>query len=427
MIFEKIRYLFAQQEKRKIFNNFISLTVLQLSNYLIPLIVIPYLARVLGPEKFGLTAFAQAFIFYFILVTDFGFNLSATREISINRDSGEKISSIFSAVMIIKTILLLISFIVLLIIVLSFKQFSVDKSLYFITFLAVVGSVLFPQWFYQGIEKMKFITLITVGTRTIFTILIFSFVKKTNDYLLYAFLNSAGFLISGLVGFIVAFSFFKVKFILLNYSELKFHFIEGWHIFLSTISISLYTTSNSVLLGLFTNYTIVGYYTAAEKLFKVFQFIGMPFYQAIFPHFSKLYIENKTKAIESFNKTLKFTLLFSTVLSVIIYFIAHPLILLIFGVNFKNSVFVFSILAFILVPSLGNYMLGIQGMINFGFKEILSKIIILFGILHILIVSLGIYLIGIIAVPLVWLLTETSIFFYEYYFLRKRNFIFWLK
>jgi PST family polysaccharide transporter len=274
---------------------------------------------------------------------------------------------------------------------------------------------------------MKFITLITVGTRAIFTISIFLFVKKMDDYLLYASLNAAGFLISGLIGFIVSFSFFKVKFILLNYSELKVHFVEGWHIFLSTISISLYTTSNSVLLGLITNYTNVGYYTAAEKLFKVFQFIGMPFYQAIFPHFSKLYIENKPKAIESFNKTFRFTLVFATVLSVIIYFMAHPLILLIFGVNFNNSVFIFSILAFILVPGLGNYMLGIQGMINFGYKEILSKIIIIFGVLHILIVSLGIYLLGIIAIPFIWFMTETSIFLYEYYFLKKRNFIFWLK
>ncbi|MFA4923282.1 MAG: flippase [Ignavibacteriaceae bacterium] len=423
MIFDKIKSQLVQKEKKNILNNFFSLTVLQLSNYIIPLLVLPYLARVLGPEKFGLTAFAQAFVFYFILITDFGFNLSATREISINRDSKENISRIFSAVVIIKTFLLLISFIMLLLLIYFVPIFSTDRTLYLLTFLSVIGSVLFPQWFYQGIEKMKFITIITVGTRVIFTVFILLFVKKTSDYLLYSFLNSAGFLISGLIGFIVSFSLFKVKFRSLLFSEIRFHFLQGWHIFLSTISISLYTTSNSVLLGFFTNYSIVGYYTAAEKLFKVFQFMGMPFFQAIFPYFSKLYNENKIRAIDSFNKIFYFTMLFSSILSLVLFFLSHPLIIFIFGSKFENSVFIFSILSFILIPGLGNYMLGIQGMINFGFKEVLSKIIISFGFLHIALVSVAIILWGIKAVPFVWLMTESFIFMYEYYFLKKRNFL----
>jgi len=424
MIFDKIKSQLAQKEKKNIINNFFSLTALQLSNYIIPLLVLPYLARVLGPEKFGLTAFAQAFVFYFILITDFGFNLSATREISINRDSKENISKIFSAVMIIKTFLLLVSFIILMLLVYFVNKFSTDWNLYLLTFLSVIGSVLFPQWFYQGIEKMKFITIITIGTRVIFTVFILLFVKKTSDYLLYSFLNSAGFLISGLIGFIVSFSLFKVKFRFLLFSEIRFHFSQGWHIFLSTISISLYTTSNSVLLGFFTNYSIVGYYTVAEKLFKVFQFMGMPFFQAFFPHFSKLYHENKTRAIDSFNKIFKLTILFSSILALMLFFLASPLLILVFGCKYENSVYVFSMLSFILIPGLGNYMLGIQGMINFGYQEALSKIIIIFGLFHIVLVSLAIILWGINAVPFVWFMTEGLIFMSEYYYLKKRNFIY---
>lgn len=424
MIFNKIKYHYENREKKVVVNNFISLGVLQASNYLIPLLVLPYLVRVLGPEKFGLTAFAQAVVFYFTLITDFGFNLSATKEISIYRDVPGKISEIFSAVVIIKVLLLFLSFIGLLLLIIFYNKFAEEKILYLYTFLTVIGAVLFPQWLYQGIERMKFVTFITVGTRMIFTILIFILVKKSSDYLIYALLNSLGFLVSGLIGFFLSITFLKVKFKLQSFTKIRYYFFDAWHIFLSTISISLYTTSNSVVLGLFTNYTIVGYYTAAEKLFKVFQFMGMPFFQAVFPYFSKLYTENKPLALRHFNKIFKYVLVVSFLSSLLLLFIGRYLVIILYGNQFTNSIIVFSILSLILLPSWGNYLLGIQGMINFGYKDLLSKIIIYFGLFHIILVLIGTYFWGIILIPFIWMLTESLIFLYEYIFLRKRNFLF---
>ena len=130
--------------KKRLLENFFSLSLLQAANYILPLITIPYLVRVLGPEKFGLVSFAQAFIQYFVFLTDYGFNLSAVRKVSIYREDAKKISQIFSSVFVIKFLLCILSFSILASLVFSVDKFRSDWELYFVTFGMVVGNLLLP-------------------------------------------------------------------------------------------------------------------------------------------------------------------------------------------------------------------------------------------------------------------------------------------
>ena len=312
-------------EKRQLFLNFFSLLSLQGTNYILPLITFPYLIQVLGVEYFGLLAFATAMIMYFNVITDYGFNLSATREISVHRDNPEKIIEIFSAVMTIKVVLMIVSFIVLTLIVFSFEKFSSDWEIYFLTFGTVIGQVLFPVWFFQGMERMKYISYLNIFSKILFTAAIFMFVKEQSDYYLVPLFTSVGFIVAGIWSQVLIYREFNVRFKLQSTSVLKEYLIDGWHIFVSRVYVNIYTTTNLILLGLFTNNTVVGYYAIAEKIVVAIGGVFQPANQAIYPYLARKYKEN-------------FELFINFVKKIALVFLAISFAFFIFAEYFKDTI-----------------------------------------------------------------------------------------
>lgn len=123
--------------------NLVSMYLMHGSNFIFPLITLPYLVRVLGPDKYGLLTFVQGFIQYFLIITDYGFNLSATRQIAINRGDNTKVSKIFCATIFLKLVFMLTSFILLSTIIITIPKFRHDGFIYLLAFLSVLGSVFF--------------------------------------------------------------------------------------------------------------------------------------------------------------------------------------------------------------------------------------------------------------------------------------------
>jgi PST family polysaccharide transporter len=417
-IIDKIK---NKEEYKRLFSNFISLSVLQAANYLLPLITLPYLVRVLGPEKYGLVSFAQAFVTYFMILTDYGFNLSATREISINRDNKKKVSEIFSSVMTIKAGLLIVSFMLMSIIVFSFGKFSRDWPIYYLTFGMVLGQVLFPVWFFQGMERMKYITVLNVTAKLIFTVAIFVFVHHMEDFLYVPLLNTLGYIIAGILSLWLIFRDFNIRFNLPSLSDIKHHLKEGWYIFLSQIQISLFSNTNTVILGLFTNNVAVGYYTMAEKLMRALAMMQVPIVGSLFPHISELMIKNKNNVIKELKKIILYGSIIYIVILFLIFIFSKNIILILFGDKAKESILLFKIMCVIPLTIFLNNIFGTQILLNINKEKEFFKVLFVGGVLSVLLCILLSYFYGALGTAISMLIVEIYImlgmFFYGREFL----------
>jgi PST family polysaccharide transporter len=177
------RILSLSQDNKRLLTNFVSLFSLQATNFILPLIIFPYLIRVLGIEKFGLVSLAQASITYLMVFTDYGFNLSATRDTAIHKNDKKKLKSIMDAVFTTKFILSFIGFMVLIVVTGLIPAFRDEWWLFVLSFTMVIGYVLQPVWFFQGMEQMTYIAYLNLFTKLLFTGMVFIFIRSPSDYI----------------------------------------------------------------------------------------------------------------------------------------------------------------------------------------------------------------------------------------------------
>src|SRR3984885_5638550 len=270
---------------RRVVGNAASVMAVQAGSYLLPLINIPYLLRVIGPEHFGLIAFSQAVMAYFVTLNEYGFNLSATRELAVHRDDPVLRSELYSSVMAIKLILCLLSFVILCALILIVPSFHRDGAVFFASFGIVFGTMLFPQWFFQGVEKMYWISVANLVANALFTAGIFLLVRHPSDYLIAAVVLAGGKVLAGILALIILFSTEHVKLVRPKFGQLLHRIKDGWHLFISSDAYVFYTSSNAVVLGLVCGMSQVAYFNAASKLITACQMLFViPMCQAVYPH-----------------------------------------------------------------------------------------------------------------------------------------------
>lgn len=417
----RIKAIFNNNAYKTILENMISLTGLQFASYILPLITLPYLTWILGPELFGLTQYAISLITYFQLLTDYGFNLSATRELAIVKEDKNKISEIFNSVMTIKVLLTALSFILLFLIVTFIPKFNSDAIVYYLTFGMVIGYMLFPTWLFQGLEYMKYTSVLNIIGKILFTVLIFVFIHSKSDYILVPVINSLGLIVVGILGLYIAITRFEIRLHRPKKDDLKHHLREGWHVFISTIAMSMYTTTNTFLLGLLTNNTLVGYYSIAEKIILAVNGLVNPISQALYPFISRSVNESKKNSLVFIRKISRIMAVIGLILSIGLFIFAKPLILMIFGSNYASSVPILQILSVIPLAVSLSTIFGIQTMLTFNYKKAFTKIVLIGGILDIILGIILITLMNEIGISISFAITEIFITVAMFIFLQRKG------
>jgi PST family polysaccharide transporter len=370
---------------RRLLHNIVSLYLLQGLNYIIPIAVLPYLVRVLGMETYGLVAVAQSFAQYFNILTDYGFNFSATRSIAQNKGEPRQISRIFCCVFLFKVGLTAVGLMVLGCVLLSVSRMRHDWTFFIYAFVGVVGNVLFPVWYFQGMERMRHISVITGATRSLSAILLFVFVHHASDGALAVAIQSLGTLLAGVIGFAVCLRSADLAFVWPSRQELRNCAVEGWHLFVSTASLSLYSNTNVFLVGVLGGNVQAGYFSAAERLVRATNGLVGPITQAVFPYISSLVVGSSEAALAFIARSLKWMSGLALLPAIAIFVLARPIAVLCFGHAAEGAIPVMRWIALLPFLVAVTSVFGVLTMLTFGLDKQFSRILIAAGILNLMI------------------------------------------
>lgn len=371
-----------KEEIKTIFKNFVSLSSLNFISYIFPLILIPYIINTVGLKLYGQYVISVAIFQYGLLLINYGFDFSATKLISINRDNTEKISDIIYNITTARLFFALITSIVIILVLQIVPNLTDNPLLYYFGIGILWGQALTPLWFFQGIEKMGYITLINLSSRFTSTLLVFVFIKKPEHFYFLNLFQSISYLISGITCFFLISKYIGIPFLIPSYIKIKNYLFDSWPIFLSTLSMSFYREANVLILGLTTNYILVGQYASIEKVVKAMQSFIDPLAKALFPFFGRKFDKSKEN-LKSFFLFGKFYIIMLTLFTIILYFIGPQLIIWYLGDSFRSVIIVYKILIPIMLFGGINYYFGIIGLINIGLDKYFLNAVLLSGLFSI--------------------------------------------
>ena len=404
---------------KTLIQNFSYLSALQVINLLLPLITYPYLIRVLGEETYGLVIFAQAVVGYLLILVQFGFNISATKEISIYRNNKKKLSEIVSSVLLIKSGLFILSAAILSLLILIIPKLHDYKTLFFLTLWLCLYDIIFPIWYFQGIEKMKYITYITLISRLTFLVLIFVLIHGPSDYLFIPVINGIGSLLAGVTSLFIIYRIYHVKLIIPPFSKLKHYFADSVSIFISNISVHLYLATNKILAGIFLGLSDVAYYDLAEKLLNLLKLPVTIVSQVLFPQMSLSYDKNLLK------KSIRLVF-FTTLIGIIVFqFAGDNLIILFAGAPMVPAANVTRILILSLIPLIISNGLGIQTLLSHGYNNIYTYINLQTTLLYFTLIAALIFInqLSVLTLPVVSIIIEIFLLISFFMKCKKLNLI----
>ena len=368
--------------KKSLKENFILLYGVHFSIYLLPLFLVPYLARILGESSWGEVLFAQSIAIYIALIIEFGFGISGTKNISVNRSNMEKIASIFSNIISCQ-ILIALSLILIFITILLFIKPTGNLNIYYSSLIMGVFQGLIPLWFFRGLEEMRSVAFLQITSKILAVILIILLVKESSDNWIviacFAFSNFVSYVLS-IVYTINNFNIHSIKI-----KKVKRMFIEGLNLFWVRAGATLFTEGNIIVVGLFMSNQIVGNFGSALKIINAAKALLNPAGDVLFPRISNLVKNQHDNSLSLIKKSLIGMSLIGIILSLLFYIGSEVIVSALLGEDYIQSSLHLKILSPLLIIVALSLVLGSQWLISHNYEKIFSRIILICGLVNILV------------------------------------------
>lgn len=281
----------SRKDYKRVISNFFYLFVVRGIDLILPLTLLPFLINRLGVENYGLVAMAMSLSLYLGSIIQYGFSLTATRDIALNSKNKKKLDEKFSLYFSSNIILGILVTSGFLLAIPFFPQLNEQKWLYIGSFLYVLFYSIFPFWFFQGLEKFKFIAIATVSIKLIYLFLVLTLIKNSKDYQLVPYLNFLSAFLVFVVALYYIFFYEKVKYIFPTINSIKENYIEGFSAFIMQFLPNLYNNLTVFILGVSTTPIYAGIFSAASILVEGANSIIRIASSVIYPYL----IKNKKK------------------------------------------------------------------------------------------------------------------------------------
>ncbi|CAH7044192.1 Membrane protein involved in the export of O-antigen, teichoic acid lipoteichoic acids [Vibrio chagasii] len=344
--------------KNKLLENSMALITLQAMNYLAPFIVLPYLTRTVGLEGFGIISYALSFCTLILIFTDYGFGIAGPDFIARNKSSVTLISQYLSSALCVKMIILAMFGFIFCLAYFFSSDFFIDKgfsdSIVLSMGLVVISQAFSFNWFFQGIEKFKLITLFSFLSKMIYLTLVLLFVKRIEDI----WLVLVSLAIGNFVAIIISYKLIKKEGYYLKAASMKEALTIlklNFGYFFSRVSVSAYSTFNALILGSLSSIANVAIYSSAEKIYQVCQNLTYAVSQAFYPYLART---RNTNLLHKYVCISSIILVFS-VIFVFLFNILDYVVLFLFGPDFHEAV---DILKIFVVSALVNFL-----SVNYGY------------------------------------------------------------
>lgn len=367
-----------------ILENIFFVGIVQIFGLVAPLITYPYLVKSLGMDLYGVIISAQVLVSYATIIIDFGSNSVCAKNISINRNRPDKLSEILCSVLSVRFILWVLCFVIYSIVVLSIPTYKEYLLLFLLSYLMTTNELLFPQFYFQGIENMKTISLISILIKIIFILLVFIFVREQSDYLWVPVLYAIGYFVAGIISVLIIFRKHSIKVCIPKLSTLFSYFKEASPILATDLVCTIKDKLNYILLGTRIGMGDVVVYDLGLKLMGFAIKPANIIATVLLPRFAK----NRNKKILGYllliivSLSIIFTIILNIFLEPVVYFFLHKSIDLL-------PIRLFTLIPVFLSPSI---MLANNFFIGFGYNKYLF---------YSIIITTSVYLISLI---FIWLI-----------------------